>query len=67
MQASRPLESLMLKILVWMLEKVGSRLGVGPVMSLKLSSQPAHARAATISIVDRKKRFIDLLLASRGR
>ena len=50
-----------------MLVNVGSRLGVGPVMLLKLSSQPAHAKAATITIIERTKRFIDLLLASRGR
>ena len=50
-----------------MLENVGSRLGVGPVMLLSSRRSPRTRERHTISIVNRKKRFIDLLLALRER
>src|SRR5687767_8247764 len=50
-----------------MLVNVGSRLGVGPVMLRKLSSQLTHTRPAIAHTVNREKRVIDLLLAWHGR
>jgi hypothetical protein len=49
MQAGLPEESPLLKISFWMLLNVGSRFGVGPVMSERFSSHPPTATMIAIA------------------
>src|SRR5262245_23533116 len=61
--AARPVESVDVKMVLWMLLKVGARLGVGPVRLLSFSSHAMSPRSAHPYARLKNARLIDLLLA----